>query len=306
MAVIEVSGLTKRFAKGPLAVDNVTFAVEEGSVVGFLGPNGAGKTTTLRMLLGLVNPTEGTATIHGHPYRGLTRPLHVVGAVLDSAAAHPGRTARNHLRIHALTGQVPVSRVDEVLELVGLTSAAGRRVGGFSLGMCQRLGLATALLCDPEVLILDEPANGLDPEGVHWLRRLLRGLAAEGRTVLVSSHLLAEVAQTADSVLIMDHGRLIAQAALAELISAGHRVQVRSPRAAQLAAALQDKGADVRLLDAERLEVTGATGEQIGTLAAERSIPIFETAAQAPDLEDVFLRLTTSTQQNSQDMEVPA
>ena len=213
MAVIEVSGLTKRFAKGPLAVDNVTFAVEVGSVVGFLGPNGAGKTTTLRMLLGLVNPTEGTATIHGRPYRELTSPLHVVGAVLDSAAAHPGRTARNHLRIHALVGQVPVSRVEEVLELVDLTSAAGRRVSGFSLGMRQRLGLATALLCDPEVLILDEPANGLDPEGVHWLRRLLRGLAADGRTVLVSSHLLAEVAQTADSVLIMDHGRLIAQAA---------------------------------------------------------------------------------------------
>jgi ABC-2 type transport system ATP-binding protein len=307
MAVIEVSGLTKRFAEGPLAVDHVTFAVEEGSVVGFLGPNGAGKTTTLRMLLGLVTPTEGTATICGRPYRELVSPLHVVGAVLDSAAAHPGRTARNHLRIHALAGQVPVSRVEEVLELVDLTSAAGRRVGGFSLGMRQRLGLATALLCDPEVLILDEPANGLDPEGVHWLRRLLRDLAADGRTVLVSSHLLAEVAQTVDSVLIMNHGRLIAQAALDELISAaGQRVQVRSPRAAQLAAALQDQGANVRLLDSERLEVTGATSEQIGTLAAERSIPIFETAAQAPDLEDVFLRLTTSTQENNQDMEVPA
>ena len=306
MAVIEVSGLTKRFAKGPLAVDHVTFAVEEGSVVGFLGPNGAGKTTTLRMLLGLVTPTEGTAAIHGRPYRELASPLHAVGAVLDSAAAHPGRTARNHLRIHALAGQVPVSRVEEVLKLVDLTAAAGRRVGGFSLGMRQRLGLATALLCDPEVLILDEPANGLDPEGARWLRRLLRGLAADGHTVLVSSHLLAEVAQSADSVLIMDHGRLIAQAALDELISAGQRVQVRSPRAAELAAALQDKGANVWLLDAERLEVTGATGEQIGTLAAGRSIPIFEIAAQAPDLEDVFLRLTASTPQNNQEMEVHA
>jgi ABC-2 type transport system ATP-binding protein len=307
MAVIEVSGLTKCFPEGPLAVDHVSFCVEESTVVGFLGPNGAGKTTTLRMLLGLVSPTEGTATVCGRPYSQLEDPLHVVGAVLDSAGANPGRSAYNHLRAHATAGKVPASRVEEVLELVELTSAAGRRVGGFSLGMRQRLGLATALLCDPEVLILDEPANGLDPEGVHWLRRLLRDLAREGRTVLVSSHILAEVAQTADSVVILDHGRLVTQAALDELVSAaGQRIQVKSPKAAQLAAALDAQGATVAFLDDGRLEVTGATGEEIGTLAAERGVPIFETATQAPDLEDVFLRLTTNHQQDNQDMEVSA
>ena len=189
MATLELDQLTKHF--GPVtAVDQVTFSVEQGSVVGFLGPNGAGKTTTLRMLLGLVSPTSGTATINGRPYRELPEPRHVVGAVLEAANPYPGRSARDHLRIEALAGNAPRSRVDEVLDLVDLTEAAGRRVGQYSLGMRQRLGLATALLCDPEILILDEPANGLDPEGVHWLRRLLRELAGEGRTVLVSSHIL--------------------------------------------------------------------------------------------------------------------
>jgi ABC-2 type transport system ATP-binding protein len=290
--VIEVRGLTKRFGS-LVAVDHASFTIERGSIVGFLGPNGAGKTTTLRMLLGLITPSEGTATIDGRPYRQLPSPPHVVGAALDASAGHPGRTARNHLGIHALTTGVPAGRVAEVLELVELTGAADRRVGVFSLGMRQRLALATALLCDPEILILDEPGNGLDPEGLRWLRGLLRELASDGRTVLVSSHILAEVAQTADSVLIMDHGRLVTQAALHELMSAtGQRVQVRSPRAAALASALEEQGATVRLLDDERLEVAGATGEQIGTLAAELAIPIFETTTHAPDLEDVFLRLT--------------
>jgi ABC-2 type transport system ATP-binding protein len=216
MPVIEVCGLTKRF--GPvLAVDRLSFAVEPGEVVGFLGPNGAGKTTTLRMLLGLVRPDAGTATINGSPYPDLPEPLHQVGAVLEASSFHPGRTARNHLRVQALVGQADPSRIDDVLELTGLTDAADRRVGGFSLGMRQRLGLATALLTDPELLILDEPANGLDPEGVRWLRDLLRGMAAEGATVLVSSHILAEVAHTVDSVVILDHGRLIAQSSLADL-----------------------------------------------------------------------------------------
>jgi ABC-2 type transport system ATP-binding protein len=216
MPVIEVRGLTKRF--GPvLAVDRLSFEVERGTVVGFLGPNGAGKTTTLRMLLGLVRPDEGTATINGQAYLDLAEPLHQVGAVLEASSFHPGRTARNHLRIQALAGQADPSRIDDVLDLAGLTGAADRRVGKFSLGMRQRLGLATALLTDPELLILDEPANGLDPEGVRWLRDLLRGLADEGATVLVSSHILAEVAQTVDSVVILDHGRLIAQSTLAEL-----------------------------------------------------------------------------------------
>ena len=216
MPVIEVRGLTKRF--GPvLAVDRLSFEVERGTVVGFLGPNGAGKTTTLRMLLGLVRPDEGTATIHGRAYLDLAEPLHQVGAVLEASSFHPGRTARNHLRIQALAGQADPSRIDDVLDIVGLTDVASRRVGKFSLGMRQRLGLAAALLTDPELLILDEPANGLDPEGVRWLRDLLRGLADEGATVLVSSHILAEVAQTVDSVVILDHGRLVAQSTLAEL-----------------------------------------------------------------------------------------
>ncbi len=216
MSVIEVQGLTKRFGR-VLAVDRLSFRVERGTVVGFLGSNGAGKTTALRMLLGLVRPDAGTATINGKAYPDLPEPLHQVGAVLEASSFHPGRTARNHLRIQALVGEADPSRIDDVLELVDLTDAADRRVSGFSLGMRQRLGLATALLTDPELLILDEPANGLDPDGIRWLRDLLRGLAAEGSTVLVSSHILAEVAQTVDSVVILDHGRLIAQSSLADL-----------------------------------------------------------------------------------------
>jgi ABC-2 type transport system ATP-binding protein len=216
MSVIEVRGLTKRF--GPvLAVDQLSFEVESGTVVGFLGRNGAGKTSTLRTLLGLVRPDAGTATINGRAYRDLPEPLHQVGAVLEAASFHPGRTARNHLRVQAMAAGVVPSRIDGVLDLVGLRGDADRRVGGFSLGMRQRLGLATALLPEPGLLILDEPANGLDPDGVHWLRDLLRGLAADGATVLVSSHILAEVAQTVDSVVILDHGRLVAQSSLAGL-----------------------------------------------------------------------------------------
>ncbi len=292
MATAELDQLTKRF--GPvLAVDQVSFTVEQGSVVGFLGPNGAGKTTTLRMLLGLVTPTSGAATINGRPYSELSRPRHVVGAVLEASNPYPGRTAADHLRIEALAGDAPRSRVDEVLDLVDLTEAAGRRVGQYSLGMRQRLGLATALLCDPEILILDEPANGLDPEGVHWLRRLLRSLAAEGRTVLVSSHILAEVAQTVDSVVIMDHGRLVTQASLDELTERATQViRVRTPRPERLAALLVEDGVTALVTGPDRLEVTGASGELIGTLAAEAAIPIFETTTDAADLEDVFLRLT--------------
>jgi ABC-2 type transport system ATP-binding protein len=216
MPVIRASGLTKRF--GPvLAVDQLSFEVERGTVTGFLGRNGAGKTTTLRMLLGLVAPDAGTATINGHAYAGLPEPLHQVGAVLEASGFHPGRTARNHLRVQALAGQADPSRIEDVLDLVELTGAADRRIGGLSLGMRQRLALATALLTDPEVLILDEPTNGLDPEGVRWLRNLLRGLAAEGTAVLISSHMLAEVAQTVDQVVIVDHGRAVAQSGLAEL-----------------------------------------------------------------------------------------
>ncbi len=291
MAVIELSGLTKRF--GSLtAVDHLSFAIEPGQVVGFLGPNGAGKTTSLRMLLGLVAPTSGTATINGQAYRELPDPLHTVGAALESSLAYPGRSARNHLRIHALAGRVPISRVDEMLDLVELTAAADRRVGQFSLGMRQRLSLATALLCEPQILILDEPANGLDPEGIHWLRELLRGLADQGRTVLVSSHLLAEMAQTVDRVIILDHGRLVANSPLAQLVGDGvDQIRVRTPCPTEFAQLLSADGFGVRVTGADQLEVTGATGEQIGTLAAAHTIPIFETTAQTTDLEDVFLQL---------------
>jgi ABC-2 type transport system ATP-binding protein len=295
VSAIEIHNLTKRF--GPVtAVDNVSFSVDHGSVVGFLGPNGAGKTTTLRMLLGLVAPTSGVAHINDRPYRDTPNPSRVVGAVLESSNPYPGRTARNHLRIQATVARIPLARVDEVLDLVDLTGAGNRRVGQFSLGMRQRLGLAAALLGDPEVLILDEPANGLDPEGVRWLRSLLQRLAAEGRTVLVSSHILAEVAQTVDTVVILDNGRLITHSTLTELISSGgDSLAIRTPRPADLSAALLADGAAIQSTKGNWLTVTGATAEQIGTLAAAHGIPIFETNRHAPDLEDVFLRLTTET-----------
>jgi len=295
MAVIELHDLTKRFG-GLVAVDHLGFEVESGQVVGFLGPNGAGKTTTLRMLLGLATPTEGSATINGRRYQELDQPLHVVGAVLDASEAHPGRTARNHLRIQALLGEVSPSRIDEMLDLVDLASAADRRVGEFSLGMRQRLGLATALLTEPEILILDEPANGLDPEGVHWLRQLLRDLAAEGRTVLVSSHVLGEVAHTADSVVILDRGRLVTHSTLGELTAGSAQVvRIRTPNAGELRLALEAEGAHVQPVASDRLEVSGASPEQIGNLAAKRSIPIFGSVTETSDLEDIFLNLTSHT-----------
>jgi ABC-2 type transport system ATP-binding protein len=220
MAIIQIHGLVKRY--GPVtAVDNLSFEVKPGTVTGFLGPNGAGKTTTLRMLLGLVAPDGGSATVNGRHYGELAEPLHQVGALLEASSFHPGRTARAHLRIQALAADADPSRAEDVLDLVGLADAADRRIGGFSLGMRQRLGLATALLPDPELLILDEPANGLDPEGIRWLRGLLRGFAAEGGTVLVSSHMLAELAQTIDAAVIVDHGRLVAQGSIAELTADG-------------------------------------------------------------------------------------
>ena len=295
MAVIELHDLTKRFG-GLVAVDHLSFEVESGQVVGFLGPNGAGKTTTLRMLLGLATPTEGSATINGRLYQELDQPLRTVGAVLDASEAHPGRTAQNHLRIQAMLGEVSPSRIDEMLDLVDLTSAAERRVGEFSLGMRQRLGLATALLTEPEILILDEPANGLDPEGVHWLRQLLRNLAAEGRTVLVSSHVLGEVAHTVDSVVILDRGRLVTHSTLDELTAGSAQVvRIRTPKADELRLALEAKGAHVQPVAPDSLEISGASSELIGNLAAKRSIPIFGSVTEATDLEDIFLNLTTHT-----------
>ncbi|MEW6059414.1 MAG: ATP-binding cassette domain-containing protein [Actinomycetota bacterium] len=304
MSVIQVHELTKRFGS-VLAVDRLSFEVDRGTVVGFLGPNGAGKTTTLRTLLGLVRPTDGTATINGKAYAELADPLRHVGAVLEASSFYPGRSARNHLRVQALAGGLDPGRVEEVLKLVELQEAARRKVGEFSLGMRQRLGIATAMLGDPEVLILDEPANGLDPEGVRWLRELVRGLAEEGRTVLVSSHILAEVAQTVDSVVIIDRGRLVAQSSL-EALTAGTRrvVRVRTSRAQELAAAIGHDGVRVEHVAADRLEITGTTPERVGMLAAELRIPILESTTEAADLEDVFFRLTAAVPAREPEQEV--
>jgi len=292
MPAIEVNGLSKHYGK-VVAVDDLSFSVDRGTVVGFLGPNGAGKTTTLRAILGLVEPTRGTVTVNGKRYRDLEDPLHHVGAVLEASNFHPGRSARNHLRIQALASGIAPGRVDEALELVELTDAADRRVGQFSLGMRQRLGIAAAMLGEPELLILDEPANGLDPEGVRWLRELLRAQAEDGRAVLISSHMLAEAAQTVDSVVIIDRGRLVAQSSLEELAAGVRRiVRVRTPQAGALAEALGDDGAQVARVGSERLEITGTTPERVGKVAAELRIPIIESTTEMANLEDVFLQLT--------------
>ena len=293
MAVITIDGLTKHF--GPVtAVDDLSFEVDQGTVVGFLGPNGAGKTTTLRTLLGLVTPTAGTAKIDGRPYRELADPIRHVGAVLEASSFHPGRSARNHLQVVATAAGLPRNRADAVLEQVGLAGAARRRVGGFSLGMRQRLGLATALLGDPQVLILDEPANGLDPEGVHWLRGLLRQLADQGRTVLVSSHLLAEVAQTVDQVVIIAAGRLVTQSTLAALTARTDQlVRVRTPQAETLRSLLAAQGIHADPDGADQLVAAGTTPEAVGQMAAAAGIVIYEMRAERSNLEDVFLQLTS-------------
>jgi ABC-2 type transport system ATP-binding protein len=293
MAVITIQRLTKRFGD-VVAVDDLSFEVNHGTVVGFLGPNGAGKTTTLRTLLGLVTPTAGSATIDGKPYRELADPVHHVGAVLEASSFHPGRSARNHLRVVATAAGLPLNRADAVLAQVGLTGAARRRVGGFSLGMRQRLGLATALLGDPQVLILDEPANGLDPEGVHWLRGLLRHLADQGRTVLVSSHVLAEVAQTVDQVVIIAAGRLVTQSTLAALTARTDQlVRVRTPQAETLRSLLAAQGIHADPDGTDQLLAAGTTTETVGQMAAAAGIVIYEMGAERSNLEDVFLQLTT-------------
>jgi len=289
-AVIEVGQLTKRFG-AVTAADQLSFRVGAGTVTGFLGPNGAGKTTTLRMLLGLVRPDCGQATIWGKRYAELGDRRRAVGAVLEACGLHPGRTVRDQLWVRCAAAGIARSRADAVLEVTGLAGLAGRRAGSLSLGERQRLGLAAALLGDPEVLILDEPGNGLDPAGVAWLRGLLRQLAGEGRTVLVSSHLLAEVAQTAGQVIVIDRGRLISSGPVSQLTT-GQAVVVRTPRAAELRSALAAGGAAVRELADGRLEITGAGTEQVATLAAARGLPIFEISEQAGSLEDAFLTLT--------------
>ncbi len=293
-SAIEVRNLTKRFGS-VVAVDDLSFDVPVGRITGFLGPNGAGKTTTLRMLLGLVNATSGTATFGGVPYRHLARPPLQVGAVLEATSFHPGRRAIHHLRSVALAAGIPTERADQTLALVGLADVARRRVGGFSLGMRQRLELATALLGDPTVLILDEPANGLDPQGIQWLRMFLRHQAATGRAVLVSSHLLAEMEETVDDVVIVSHGRLVLQTTLAELVrQAGSHggMRVRTPEPDRLLEVLAARHVAARQVEPGTVVVDGATPEWIGPVLAHHQIVVHELTRQGSGLEDVFLSLT--------------
>ena len=294
MPELEVRNLTKRFGK-TVAVDDLSFSVEAGQVTGFLGPNGAGKTTTMRALLGLIRPTSGEAMVEGRPPAEMAEPLRTVGAALEATAFHPGRSGRNHLRVLAASAGIPASRIEEVLEMVELSGSASRRVGGYSLGMRQRLALAAALLGEPRILILDEPANGLDPQGMRWLRDLLRGQAAAGRTVLVSSHLLSEVAQTADELIVIRNGKLIAKASLDEFTSGeASQLRVRCSDPARLAEALPGRGASVaRDGDAALLvSGSGSGGEAIGELALELGIAIHELTPLRSNLEERFLELT--------------
>jgi ABC-2 type transport system ATP-binding protein len=291
--MIEATGLTKRYG-ATVAVDDLSFTVPPGQVTGFLGPNGAGKSTTMRLILGLDAPDSGSVTVDGRPYAARRRPLFQAGALLEAKAFHGGRSARNHLLCLALSNGISRARVDEVLDLVGLTGAGRRRAGGFSLGMSQRLGIAAALLGDPPVLMLDEPVNGLDPEGVVWIRTLLRTLAAEGRTVLLSSHLMSEMAMTADRLVIIGRGRLIAQAAMADFLAAGPggSVTVRSPQARALAALLTARGATVTRQGEDTLAVTGTTAEAIGELARANGLTLTGLTAHQATLEDRYMELT--------------
>jgi ABC-2 type transport system ATP-binding protein len=291
--VIEVHDLTKRYG-ATVAVDALTFGVAPGRVTGFLGPNGSGKSTTMRAILGLDLPDTGTTRVYGRPYQTLTDPLRRVGALLDANAAHPGRPAHDHLAALAASNQIPRSRVGEVLEHVGLTQATRKRVGAFSLGMKQRLGIAVALLGDPEVLLFDEPINGLDPDGVVWMRTLLKSLAGQGRTVLVSSHLMSEMALTADHLVIIGRGRLIADIGTAEFIAehTAGEVAARSPRARDLARLLCEHGATVDTDGTDALTVTGLNTGRIGDLAAAAGLPVHELWTKPGSLEEAYMKLT--------------
>jgi ABC-2 type transport system ATP-binding protein len=290
---IEVRGLTKRYGH-KVAVDDLSFDVHPGQVTGFLGPNGAGKSTSLRMILGLDSPTSGSALIHGQPFATHRRPLFEVGALLDPKSFHPGRSARNHLSALALANGIDRGRVDFVLDLVGLMSVASKRAGGFSLGMGQRLGIASALLGDPDVLILDEPINGLDPDGILWVRNLLRSLAGEGRTVLVSSHLMSEMELTADHLVVIGAGRLLADDTVEGFVAASGRnsVRVRSPQSEQLALLLLDHGATTTVAELDVLEVIGASTDVVGDVAAAHGITLHELSLQQVTLEEAFMELT--------------
>ena len=294
--MIEVFGLTKTHGD-TVAVDDLTFEVRPGVVTGFLGPNGAGKSTTMRMILGLDRPTAGHALVDGRPYRALAEPLRHVGALLEADAVHPSRSARNHLRVAARSNGIPMDRVDEVLEQVGLTTVARRRVKTYSLGMRQRLGIAAALLGDPGVLLFDEPVNGLDADGVRWVRHLVRDLAAEGRTVLVSSHLLTEMQQTADHLLVIGRGRLIADASTNEVLAAGgaRTVRVRGSDPAELARSLEACGGTVEELDDGALLVAGLPAQDIGEAARAADLALHELTEVASSLEQAYLELTANS-----------
>ncbi len=287
---ITVTGLSKRYGKHE-AVGDLSFSIPHGKVTGFLGPNGAGKTTTMRMILGLIRPTAGSATVQGRPFSHLQDPAREVGVLIEGAQAHPGRTAHDHLRILAAERSVDAGRVDETLERVHLTGAGDKKVRGFSLGMRQRLDLAAALLGEPHILILDEPANGLDPAGIRWLRQFLRSFAAAGGTVFVSSHQLAETSQLADDIVVINHGRLLTHTSVAEL-TAERIVRVRSPHIDELELLVKAAGAKGWITDDEALELTGLVTEQVGAIAAASSIELHELTVRTSTLEDVFLDLT--------------
>jgi len=291
--MIEAQGLTKRYGD-KTAVDDITFTIPPGSVTGFLGPNGAGKSTTMRMIMGLDRPTHGTVTVNGKPYAKHRSPLSEVGALLDAKAVHPGRSARSHLRTMAATHGISTRRVDEVIDMTGLSTVATKRVGAFSLGMGQRLGIASAMLGDPRTLILDEPVNGLDPEGVLWVRHLVRQLAAEGRTVFLSSHLMSEMAQTADQLLVIGRGTILTAGPVQEVIDSvsGTSVRVRSPQVAELERLILGVGVTVTSPEAGTIDLRGTTAEAVGTTAAAHGIVLYELSQQRASLEEAYMSLT--------------
>lgn len=294
--MIQLENLSKHFGSKK-AVDNISVTIQPGKVTGFLGPNGAGKTTTMRMIMGLDRPTSGSATINGKRYAELRSPLTKVGALLDAKAIHTGRTAFNHLYAMAATHGIPRSRVKEVIEITGLGAVASKRVGGFSLGMGQRLGIASALLGDPEILILDEPVNGLDPEGVLWVRQFVRYLASEGRTVFLSSHLMSEMAQTADHIVVLGRGRVLADAPVESILAgaAGKSVRVRTPQVEELTQALTAPSVTITSVENQLIEVSGVEAAQIGDLAAQKGIVLHELTPLTASLEQAYLELTEAS-----------
>jgi ABC-2 type transport system ATP-binding protein len=294
--MIEIEGLTKRYGD-KLAVDGLNFTVDAGTVTGFLGPDGAGKSTTMRIIAGLDAPTSGTVRVNGRRYRDSAAPMAELGMLLDAGAVHPGRSARNHLRAVGQTAGIGRRRVDEVLDFVGMSDVADKRVGGFSLGMAQRLGIATALLGRPQTVVLDEPVNGLDPDGVRWIRNLLRRLADEGRTVFVSSHLMSEMAQTATRLVVVGRGRLIADCTVEEFLagSTAPEVEVRTPDAGRLARLLRGRQASVHHTPPDGLRVSGLSAEQVGRIAWHAHVPVFQLNTVAPSLEDAFMRATSDS-----------